>query len=67
MFAGIKIERGSKLEIIDANGKKVYSKENILEKETINCSGFSSGIYFYKISIPIESGKETLQGKFVKE
>jgi len=58
--------RNGEIEITDVMGGEVYhSQFSTLNSQlfTIDVSGFSKGMYFYRIT----SDKETMQGKFVKQ
>ena len=58
----------SQLLITDIIGNEVYAQSlNKSTQTTIDISKLSKGIYFYQITIPTQSGKETAQGKFVKD
>jgi type IX secretion system substrate protein len=53
----------SQLIITDIQGRAIYKTTWSGENNSIDVSGFSNGMYFYRII----AAKETLQGKFVKE
>jgi hypothetical protein len=56
------------LEIMDELGRTVYTQTFINPNQTkINISQLSNGVHFYQLTIPTQSGKETVRGKFVKE
>jgi len=52
----------SKLEIFNANGKRILS-DKIRQKESIDLSQFQSGLYYYKI----KNQDEILTGKLIKD
>ncbi len=55
---------GSEIQMFNAQGKLVFSKTSYLAEESIDVSGFKSGLYFVKISSDEGGVKST---SFVKE
>lgn len=62
VFNFTSLTKGSKLEILDINGKQIISKLVTEETYTLDLSTKTKGVYFYKIS---SEGMETGSGKLI--